>query len=198
MIHLSLLARAVVTGLFARVTANVRLTTRVIINLRLIACAVVNVGLIACAIGGPLRSVAYAQAADVDQATSQALTSYLKQNRLPLVGAQVIKDSSGGRRLVLYGFVATDEGKVDAEQKAIGYLGTPVPAVDDRLVIKPELATMTTPPQGDRGVSQQSVPPQSGPDDQSMQGGAAPARRMSFDSLYQQIQQYGIKSPPGE
>lgn len=150
-------------------------------------------GVIVCTIGGPLRTVAHAQAADVDQATSQALTAYLKEHRLPLVGAQVIKDSSGGRRLVLYGFVATDEGKVDAEQKAIGYLGTPVPTVDDRLLVKPELATMTGPQTTDQGESQQAQP-----DYQSEQNGGAPASSISFDSLYQQIQQYGIKTPPGE
>jgi hypothetical protein len=161
-------------------------------------------GLIVCAIGGPMISVAGAQAADVDQATSQALTAYLKQHRLPLVGAQVIKDNSGGRRLVLYGFVATDQGKTDAEQKAIGYLGTPVPVVDDRLLVKPELATMTAPQSADQadqsnqGEPQSAEPNQSEPDDQGSQNGGAPASSISFDSLYQQIQRYGIKSPPGE
>lgn len=153
-----------------------------------------------CAIVMPLRSVARAQAADVDQATSQALTAYLKEHRLPLVGAQVIKDNSGGRRLVLYGFVATDEGKTDAEQKAIGYLGTPVPTVDDRLLVKPELATMTAPQPSDQseGQPQQAEPQQGEPDDQAAQGNASTASGISFDSLYQQIQRYGIKSPPGE
>jgi hypothetical protein len=140
-----------------------------------------------------MRSVAHAQAANVDRATSQALTAYLKEHRLPLAGAQVINDSSGGRRLVLYGFVATDEGKVDAEQKAIGYLGTPVPTVDDRLLVKPELATMTGPQPSDQAGSQQPEP-----DYPAEQNGGAPASSISFDSLYQQIQRYGIKSPPGE
>lgn len=162
-----------------------------------------GVALVVCAIGGPMRSVARAQAADVDQATSEALTAYLKQHRLPLVGAQVIKDNGGGRRLVLYGFVATDEGKIDAEQKAIGYLGTPVPVVDDRLLVKPELATMTAPQPSDQsgqsGQSDTGEAQPAEPDQQAQQnGGAAPASGISFDSLYRQIQQYGIKSPPGE
>jgi hypothetical protein len=156
-----------------------------------------GVALTASAIGGPLRSVAHAQGADVDQATCQALTAYLKEHRLPLVGAQVIKDNSGGRRLVLYGFVATDEGKIDAEQKAIGYLGTPVPTVDDRLLVKPELVTMTAPQPSDQ--SDQGEPQPAEPDEQAQQnGGAAPASGIIFDSLYRQIQQYGIKNPPGE
>jgi hypothetical protein len=159
-----------------------------------------GVALIACMIGGPLRSVARAQTTDVDQTTSEALTAYLKQHRLPLVGAQVIKDNSGGRRLVLYGFVATDEGKIDAEQKAIGYLGTPVPTVDDRLLVKPELATMTSPQPSDQsGQSDTGEAQPAEPDQRAQQnGGAAPASGISFDSLYRQIQQYGIKSPPGE
>ena len=152
-----------------------------------------GVVIIACVIGGSLRPVAHAQTVDVDQATSQALTAYLKEHRLPLVGAQVIKDNNGGRRLVLYGFVATDEGKIDAEQKAIGYLGTPVPTVDDRLLVKPELATMTAPQPSDQGEAQQGEG-----DEQGQQNGGAPASGISFDSLYRQIQQYGIKSPPGE
>ena len=156
-------------------------------------------GLIVSAIWGPSKSVAFAQTADVDQTTSEALTAYLKQHRLPLVGAQVIKDTSGGRRVVLYGFVATDKGKVDAEQKAIGYLGTPVPTVDDRLVVKPELATMTGPqPPDQSGQVDQGEPQQSEQEYQADQNGGAPGSSISFDSLYQQIQQYGIKSPPGE
>lgn len=136
---------------------------------------------------------ALAQNDDVDQATSQALTSYLKQNRLPLVGAQVIKASGGQSRVVLYGFVATDQGKQDAERNAIAYLGTPVPTIDDRLVIKPELATMTGPQSQDQGADAQGAdaPP-------AQSGGTPPGAGMTFDQIYQEIQQYGIKNPPGE
>jgi hypothetical protein len=142
--------------------------------------------------------VILAQANDVDQATSQALTSYLKQNHLPLVGAQVIKANGGQERVVLYGFVATDDGKQDAERKAIAYLGTPVPTIDDRLVVKPELATMTAPQSQDQNSEAQgaAAPNAPAPVAQSQQN-AAPAG-VSFDQLYQQIQQYGIKNPPGE
>lgn len=134
------------------------------------------------------RSFALAQSDNVDQASSKSLTSYFKENRLPLVGAQVMKESNGQRRVVLYGFVATDEGKQDAERKALAYLGTPVPAIDDRLVIKPELATMTGPesPQPEESANYQS------------EGSTAPSGAITFDQLYQQIQQYGIKNPPGE
>ena len=148
------------------------------------------VAAVACVIGGPLRPVAYAQNANVDRAASEALTAYLKQNRLPLVGAQVMKDRAGGRQVVLYGFAASDAGKQDAEQKTVAYLvnhlGAPAPSVDDRIVVKPELANMTAPSQ------QEDAAP-----DQAAQAGQA-AGGLSFDSLYDQIQRYGIKSPPGE
>jgi hypothetical protein len=139
------------------------------------------------------RSLALAQVDNVDQASSQALTSYLKQNRLPLVGAQVIKANGGQERIVLYGFVASDEGKQDAERKVIAYLGTPVPTIDDRLVVKPELATMTAPQQQDQAEDTQPADAQA-----AQSQGRAPAGGMSFEQLYQQIQQYGIKNPPGE
>ncbi len=141
-----------------------------------------------------MRVAAQTQSPTVDQGASQELTTYLKQHRLPLVGAQVMTDGTGGRRLVLYGFVATDDGKQDAEQKAIVFLGTPVPTVDDRLVVKPELATMTGPQPSDAQPDGQQGPA----DNQAAASGGASGSTISFDSLYQQIQRYGIKSPPGE
>lgn len=159
------------------------------------ARAWLGVALMVCAIGWPICVAAQTQSATVDQGASQALMAYLKQNRLPLVGAQVTKDSSGARRVVLYGFVATDDGKQDAEQKALVFLGTPKPTVDDRLVVKPELATMTGPQPSDAQPDAQPAP---GYNQAVPSGGGAAGNAISFDSLYQQIQQYGIKSPPGE
>src|SRR5215469_15568661 len=49
---------------------------------------------------------------------SQALTEYLKQRKLPLVGAQVLRSADGRRTIVLYGFVGSDFGKADALKKA--------------------------------------------------------------------------------
>src|SRR4051812_33462148 len=58
----------------------------------------------------------------IDSSQSQALSDYLKHHSLPLVGAQVVSSPSGGRQAILFGFVATDFGKTDAEQKARNYL----------------------------------------------------------------------------
>src|SRR5215471_12446192 len=53
---------------------------------------------------------------------SQALTEYLKQRKLPLVGAQVLRSADGRRMVVLYGFVGSDFGKADATKKARSFL----------------------------------------------------------------------------
>src|SRR5260370_12078767 len=82
---------------------------------------------------------AMAQQYTVDRKTSDALSAYLKDNRLPLVGAQVLRDTIGTRRLVLYGYVATQLGKDDAEQKAVKYLNSPGIQLTNRIPINPEI-----------------------------------------------------------
>lgn len=76
-----------------------------------------------------------------DSAQSGALTTYLQSHRLPLVGAQVLADSSGNQQVVLYGFVATDFGKQDAADKARRYLHEPNVPVINRIAVRPELAS---------------------------------------------------------
>lgn len=74
-----------------------------------------------------------------DRSQSTALTSYLDENRLPMVGAQVFSNSSGNRQVILNGFVATDLGKQDAASKARQYLGDPTLPVINRIIIRPEV-----------------------------------------------------------
>ncbi len=76
----------------------------------------------------------------IDSSQSQGLSDYLKHHSLPLVGAQVVSSPSGGKQAILFGFVATDFGKSDAEQKARNYLKDPSLVVDNRIKISPELA----------------------------------------------------------
>jgi hypothetical protein len=76
-----------------------------------------------------------------DQTTSQALTDYLTQHKLPLVGAQVLNGPSGGRAVVLYGFTGTDFGKGDAVTKARKYLNDPTVVVENRIKVNPGLLT---------------------------------------------------------
>ena len=76
---------------------------------------------------------------------SQALTEYLKQRKLPLVGAQVLRDADGHRRVVLYGFVGSDFGKSDAAKKARRFLHDSTADVDNRINVRPELLASNRP-----------------------------------------------------
>ncbi len=100
-----------------------------------------------------------------DSAGSQSLTDYLHTHRLPLVGAQVLENDEGDRKVVLYGFVATPFGKTDAEKKARNFLKEPGISVDNRIKIRPELLSLkpkapssAAPPSGPSG-------PQASPED---------------------------------
>lgn len=81
--------------------------------------------------------------AHVDQAQTQALTDYLKTHHLPLVGAQVLAAADGERQVILFGYVATDYGKGDAESKARRYVNNAAVTVDNRIKIEPSLAKST-------------------------------------------------------
>jgi hypothetical protein len=78
----------------------------------------------------------------VDQAQSQALTDYLKAHRLPLVGAQVLAAPDGRRQVILFGYVATDYGKGDAEAKTRRYIKDPQVTVDNRIKVEPTIANL--------------------------------------------------------
>jgi hypothetical protein len=81
--------------------------------------------------------------ASVDKSQSSALTDYLKSHRLPLVGARVLVSPSGQRQVMLYGFVASEYGKDDAEAKARKYLNEPAIGVDNQIKVQPQLAKTT-------------------------------------------------------
>jgi hypothetical protein len=77
-----------------------------------------------------------------DDGASSALTDYLKLHRLPLVGAQVLRDpNSGARTVVLYGFVGSDLGKSDAQRQAEDFINDAAVDVDNRIRVNPELLT---------------------------------------------------------
>jgi hypothetical protein len=96
-----------------------------------------------------------------NQAESQALSGYLKQRRLPLVGAQVLHGPGGQRAVVLYGYVGSDFGKSDAAAKTSKYLGDPSVVVDNRIKVQPELlanggSSGATKPAGDEAEANSS------------------------------------------
>jgi len=75
-----------------------------------------------------------------DPDASKALTDYLKHHRLPLVGAQVLRNpNDGNRSVVLYGFVGSDFGKSDAQRQADDFINDPAVEVDNRIHVNPEL-----------------------------------------------------------
>lgn len=165
---------------------------RVAIAIRIVAaCA----GLIAfVAIAMPLA--ASAQNFTVDTTASEALTNYLRQNRLPLVGAQIGTVSTGARRLVLYGYVATRLGKSDAETKAVAHLGGIPPEVVNRIVIQPELAKMRS---STHAADSSGEANSGGVGDYAASGaprGAFPGD--ALDHVIDDIQRYGIKSVPDD
>ena len=75
-----------------------------------------------------------------DTGASTALTDHLKQHRLPLVGAQVLRNpNDGSRAVVLYGFVGSDLGKSDAQRQAEDFVNDPSVEVDNRIRVNPDL-----------------------------------------------------------
>jgi hypothetical protein len=122
--------------------------------------------------------------ASVDKEQSAALTNYLKSHRLPLVGASVLVSPSGQRQLMLYGFVATQYGKNDAEAKARRYLNDPNIGVDNQIQVHPQLA------QGSSGA-----PSSSSAYDPSIGGVQAYENQQAQDAYQQaQINQYQQQS----
>ena len=77
---------------------------------------------------------------------SNRLTDYLHNNRLPLVGAQVLTDSAGDRQVLLYGYTATEFGKSDAASKARRFLQDSGISVSNHIRVQPELLTMKSAP----------------------------------------------------
>jgi hypothetical protein len=93
----------------------------------------------------------------IDSAQSQGLSDYLKHHSLPLVGGQVVTSPSGGQQVILFGFVASDFGKTDAEQKARHYMKDSSLVVDNRIKISPELAGAGS--RGSSGSTANGLPP---------------------------------------
>ncbi|MBV8453651.1 MAG: hypothetical protein JOZ29_15475 [Deltaproteobacteria bacterium] len=122
----------------------------------------------------------FAQSYKVDAGDSQSLTTYLRQHRLPLVGAQVLGDAAGNRRIVLYGFVATEFGKNDAAREALAYIesgmraGRSAPQVENRIEIRPEIARMKPQPAA----------------------AAANSRNESLDQVLDDISRFGVTMAP--
>ncbi|MGO9062068.1 MAG: hypothetical protein ACLQU2_32575 [Candidatus Binataceae bacterium] len=84
-------------------------------------------------------------AAEPDDSVPDPLSEFLHAHRLPLVEARTITDADGERSLLLYGYVATDLGKRDAEDQARDFMDDPDIKITNRIVVRPELLTLGTP-----------------------------------------------------
>ncbi len=71
-----------------------------------------------------------------------ALTEYLHNHRLPAVGAQITVGEDGARSVMLYGFVATQQGFSHAEERTRNYLHDPYVRITNRIKIEPELLAL--------------------------------------------------------
>jgi len=85
-----------------------------------------------------MSGIAMAQSGSIDTSASDRLTKYLHKNRLPMVGAQV-SNTSSGRQLMLFGYVATDFGKADAVGKSTRFLHEPNIRVVNNIQVDPQV-----------------------------------------------------------
>jgi hypothetical protein len=120
-----------------------------------------------------------------DQGESRALTDYLTQHKLPLVGAQVLKGADSKRAIVLYGFVGSDFGKSDAAVKAQRYLADQSVVVDNRIKVRPELLAST----GGSSSASGSGSSQSQPDNSGYPGVRSYVQQQNNDEAIRQYQQ---------
>jgi hypothetical protein len=119
----------------------------------------------------------------IDSGESSALSEYLKNHRLPLVGAQVVQGGEA-RQVILFGFVATPQGQLDAESRTRKYLKDASVVIDNRIKINPELANSAP-----TMLEHQSQPPASADDlDSSMGGVQAYQQNQTPDQLQYQNQ----------
>ena len=122
-----------------------------------------------------------------DASASKALTDHLKQHRLPMVGAQVVRNpTDGSRAVVLYGFVGSDLGKSDAQRQAEDYINDASVEVENRIHVNPDLLTS-------RGPSSATPPDSSNaPDQRANANSSMPGVQSYVDQQNQtpQVQQY--------
>jgi hypothetical protein len=127
--------------------------------------------------------------ATVDQSQSRAVSDYLKSHHLPLVGAQVLTAPGGQRQVILFGYVATQYGKSDAETRVRKYLADSNLAIDNRITVSPELASANP---------SSSVPPANSSAAVSNGGGnwggVQDYQNQGYNDPYQQSQQYQYQS----
>jgi hypothetical protein len=142
-----------------------------------------------------------------DQSESRALTDYLTQHRLPLVGAQVLNGPDGKRAIVLYGFVGSEFGRSDAATKARRFTDDSSIAVDNRIKVRPEILRSKLNPNPDSAppvdAAANPLPEGSSPDSSSASssspdGSSPDASYPGVNSYVQQQNNAMNQSPAGQ
>jgi hypothetical protein len=79
-----------------------------------------------------------------DRELGNDITAYLRDHCLPLARASVTTRANGDREVLLYGFVASDFGKRDAEAKTAALLANSAIGVRNAIMVRPELVASET------------------------------------------------------
>ena len=148
--------------------------------------------LIAIAVNGALVNDVAAQGSTADRAASDALTTYLREHHLPLVGGSVSKTPDGGTQVMLYGYVATEKGKQNAAARAAKYFqnDSRVTLVN-RIAVNPEIRNLGS---GSSPNTAEASPPDSGM--YAAPPAASSMGALTWDQVYREIQAGGIHPAP--
>jgi hypothetical protein len=76
-----------------------------------------------------------------DSELADRITKYLNDHCLPLVRASITREPDGAPGILLYGFVASDSGKRNAEAEAAALLADSGIEITDVILIRPQLAS---------------------------------------------------------
>lgn len=137
----------------------------------------------------------------VDKDASLALTAHFQRNRLPLVGGQVLRNPSTGQRaVVLYGYVATDRGKSDAQRQAEDYINDPEVDVENRVVVDSQLLAASqanVPGAGANNSNGGYYDPNAAQSANSTSGAQGYYDQQNQSAQIQQYQQYQQPGAPG-
>jgi hypothetical protein len=135
---------------------------------------------------------AAAQGANVDRAASDALTAYLREHHLPLVGGSVSRIPGGGTQVMLYGYVATEKGKQNAAARAASYFKNDANVtVVNRIAVNPEIRNLGSSPAANTA---ETAAPDSGI--YAIPAGGSAMGPVTFEQIYREIQAGGIHPAP--
>ncbi len=81
-----------------------------------------------------------------DRELSDRITGYLNDHCLPLARASVAREADGSREVLLYGFVASDFGKRDAQAKTAALLANSGIPVKNTIMVRPDLTALQNQP----------------------------------------------------